>query len=125
MQADKPAIVVIEHAGSEIATIVQRIVRYAGDHADIVTLRDTPYLLAEIAERPVPLLLVGDSVPTDVVLLLAQELRALSRQTRIVQALSERTEDVERHATAAGVGLLPSPFPYGALEQLVHEALEA
>jgi two-component system, response regulator, stage 0 sporulation protein F len=118
-----PAVVLVEDE-SEILTILQYLMRDLVGQYDILALQSGAEALAQLARRPVPLLITDYRMPGMDGLALIQAVRAASPRTRIVMITADQTPKIESRARAAGADhFLVKPFPLEHLRDIVHVTL--
>lgn len=118
-----PAIVLVEDE-PDILIILHRLMRDLTGGYDIVTVTSGAEALAQIALRPVPLVITDYNMPGMNGLQLTSSVKETSPETRVVLITAYATPDLERRARDQRVDYyLPKPFPLDRLEQIVREVL--
>ena len=121
--ARNPAIVLVEDE-PDILIILHRLMRDLTGGYDIVTVNGGAEALAQIALRPVPLVITDYNMPGMNGLELVQKVKAASPTTTIVLISAFATPELQRRGHAAGANyLMPKPFVFEQLEAIVREAL--
>jgi two-component system response regulator (stage 0 sporulation protein F) len=91
---------------------------------DIVTVSSGAEALAQIALRPVPLVITDYNMPGMNGLQLTTAIKETSPDTRVVLITAYATPELEKRAREQRVDYyLPKPFPLDRLEQIVRDVL--
>ena len=91
---------------------------------DIVTVNGGAEALAQIALRPVPLVITDYNMPGMNGLQLTAAIKETSPDTRVVLITAYATPELEKRAREQRVDhYLPKPFPLDRLEQIVRDVL--
>lgn len=121
--ARNPAIVLVEDE-PDILVILHRLMRDLTGGYDIVTVTSGAEALAQIALRPVPLVITDYNMPGMNGLQLTSAIKETSPDTRVVLITAYATPELERKARDIRVDYyLPKPFPLDRLEQIVRDVL--
>ena len=119
-----PAIVLVEDE-PDILIILHRLMRDLTGGYDIVTVNGGADALAQIALRPVPLVITDYNMPGMNGLQLAAAIKAQSPDTRVVMITAYDTPELEKKAREQRVDYyLPTPFPLDRLAQIVRDVLK-
>ncbi len=119
-----PASVLVEDE-PDIRFILQRHMRDLSGGDDIVTVNGGADALAQIALRPVPLVITDYNMPGMNGLQLAAAIKETSPDTRVVMITAYATPELEKRAREQRVDYyLPKPFPLDRLEQIVRDVLK-
>lgn len=118
-----PAIVLVEDE-PDILIILHRLMRDLTGGYDIVTVNGGAEALAQIALRPVPLVITDYNMPGMNGLQLAAAVKESSPTTKVVLITAYATPDLEKRAREQRVDYyMPKPFPLDRLEQIVRDVL--
>ena len=118
-----PAIVLVEDE-PDILIILHRLMRDLTGGYDIVTVNNGTEALAQIALRPVPLVITDYNMPGMNGLQLTIAIKDMTADTKVVMITAFATPDLERRAREGKVDYyLPKPFPLERLEQIVRDVL--
>jgi CheY-like chemotaxis protein len=91
---------------------------------DIVTVNGGAEALAQIALRPVPLVITDYNMPGMNGLQLTAAIKETAPDTRVVLITAYATPELEKRAREHRVDYyLPKPFPLDRLEQIVRDVL--
>jgi CheY-like chemotaxis protein len=119
-----PAIILVEDE-PDILIILHRLMRDLTGGYDIVTVNGGAEALAQIALRPVPLVITDYNMPGMNGLQLAAAIKETSPRTSVVMITAYATPELEKKAREQRVDFyLPKPFPLDRLEQIVKEVLK-
>ncbi len=122
--ARNPAIVLVEDE-PDILIILHRLMRDLTGGYDIVTVSGGSDALAQIALRPVPLVITDYNMPGMNGLQLAAAIKETSPETRVVMITAYATAELEKRAREQRVDYyMPKPFPLDRLEQIVRDVLK-
>lgn len=122
--ARNPAIVLVEDE-PDILIILHRLMRDLTGGYDIVTVNGGAEALAQIALRPVPLVITDYNMPGMNGLQLTSAIKETSPETRVVLITAYATPELEKRARDQRVDYyLPKPFPLDRLEQIVRDVLK-
>jgi two-component system, response regulator, stage 0 sporulation protein F len=125
MSAQKrlPAVVVIDDDPT-VVILLHRVLRDLEIGYDIITTSDSADVLAQLAARPIPLVIADYSMPGMNGLALTDAIKASSSTTRVALITAYATAALARQAAAHHVDYyLPKPFALETFEQMVHAAL--
>lgn len=118
-----PAILLLEQK-PEVQIILYRLLRDFTRAHDIVLVTDADQVLAQIALRPVVLLITEFATSETNGIELAKAVKLRSPETHIVLIAGQILPERERQAYLAGVDYyLPKPFRLEHLEQIVHASI--
>src|SRR5262245_5292805 len=118
-----PAIVLVEDE-PDILIILHRLMRDLTGGYDIVTVNGGAEALAQIALRPVPLVITDYNMPGMNGLQLTAAIKETAPDTRVVLITAYATPELEKRAREHRVDYyLPKPFPLDRLEQIVRDVL--
>jgi two-component system, response regulator, stage 0 sporulation protein F len=118
-----PAIVVIDDDPT-VVILLHRVLRDLEIGYDIVTTSDSADVLAQLASRPIPLVIADYSMPGMNGLALTDAIKASSSTTRVALITAYATAALARQAAVHHVDYyLPKPFALEAFEQMVRAAL--
>ena len=121
--ARNPAIILVEDE-PDILIILHRLMRDLTGGYDIVTVNGGAEALAQIALRPVPLVITDYNMPGMNGLQLTAAIKETSPDTRVVLITAYATPELEKRAREQRVDhYLPKPFPLDRLEQIVRDVL--
>ena len=121
--ARNPAIILVEDE-PDILIILHRLMRDLTGGYDIVTVNGGAEALAQIALRPVPLVITDYNMPGMNGLDLVQKVKAAAPTTVLVMATAYATPELEKRARMAGVDyFIRKPFVFEQLEAIVQDAL--
>ncbi|HEU5014848.1 MAG TPA: response regulator [Roseiflexaceae bacterium] len=121
--ARNPAIILVEDE-PDILIILHRLMRDLTGGYDIVTVNSGAEALAQIALRPVPLVITDYNMPGMNGLQLTASVKESSPDTRVVLITAYATPELEKRAREQRVDYyLPKPFPLDRLEQIVRDVL--
>jgi CheY-like chemotaxis protein len=122
-QSRHPAVLLVDD-DSAVVMLLHRVLRDLEIGHDIITTSNGREALAQLARRPVPLVIADYSMPDMNGLELTDTIKAQSGRTRVVLMTAFATATLEQQALAHHVDYyLPKPFALAAFEQIVHEAL--
>jgi len=120
-----PAIILVEDE-PDILIILHRILRDLTGGYDIIPVHDGAHALAQLALRPVPLLITDYNMPEMTGVDLTRAVKAVAPETVVVLITAYGTAALERKGRAAGVDhYLTKPFALDHLEQIVRATLTA
>ena len=120
-----PAVVVIDD-DPPVVILLHRVLRDLDIGHDIVTTSDSREVLAQLAARPVPLVIADYSMPGMDGLQLTDAIKARNSNTRVALITAYATPALAQQASAHFVDYyLPKPFPLEAFEQMVQSALQS
>jgi len=120
---DIPAILLVEDEPT-ILIILHRLMRDLVGGYEIVTMSDGEGCLAQIARRPVPLVITDYNMPGINGIDLTCEIKRRSPMTRVVLITAYATPELERQAQRTGVDYyVPKPFQLDQLMQIARDTL--
>jgi CheY-like chemotaxis protein len=121
--ARPPAVVLVEDEPA-ILMILRRVLRDVVGSHDIILAEGGAEALAQLALRPVPVLITDYRMPGMDGMELTKAVKAAWPATRVIMITADLGADVEAQAYAAGVDyFLVKPFPVEDLRQIVRAAL--
>ena len=124
-QQRPPAVVVIDDDPT-VVILLHRVLRDLDIGHDIITTSDSREVLAQIAIRPVPLVIADYSMPGMDGLQLTAAIKARDGNTRVALITAYATPALAQQASAHFVDYyLPKPFALQAFEQMVQSALQS
>jgi two-component system, response regulator, stage 0 sporulation protein F len=118
-----PAIILVEDE-PDVLIILHRLMRDLTGGYDIIPVQSGAQALAQLALRPVPLLITDYNMLAMSGVELARAVKDVAPETMVVLITAYGTPELERRGRAAGVDqYLAKPFPLDRLEQIVSMAL--
>jgi two-component system response regulator (stage 0 sporulation protein F) len=118
-----PAILLVEDEPT-IMMILHRLMRDLINGYDIVTMSGGEGCMAQIALRPVPLVITDYNMPGINGIDLTCEIKRISPMTRVVLITAYATPELERQAQRTGVDYyVPKPFQLDQLIQIARDTL--
>ena len=118
-----PAILLVEDEPT-IVIILHRLMRDLINGYDIVAMSGGEGCLAQIARRPVPLVITDYNMPGINGIDLTSEIKRISPMTCVVLITAYATPELERRAQRTGVDYyVPKPFQLDQLMQIARDTL--
>jgi CheY-like chemotaxis protein len=119
-----PAVVVVDDDPT-VVVLLHRVLRDLELGYDIITTSDSADVLAQLAARPIPLVIADYNMPGMNGLQLTDAIKAHGNTTRVALITAYATVALAQQAAAHHVDYyLPKPFALEAFEQMVHAALQ-
>ncbi len=121
----RPAIILVEDE-SDMLIILGRLLRNLTAHYDILPVSNGSAALAQIAMRPVSLVITDYNMPGMNGIELAARIKATAPAITVILISAEATPELAQRAHATGVDYyLAKPFPLDHLEAIVRSVLSA
>ena len=121
----RPALILVEDE-SDMLIILGRLLRNLTAHYDLLPVSTGSAALAQIAVRPVSLVITDYNMPGMNGIALAARIKATAPTITVILISAEATPELAQRAHATGVDYyLAKPFPLDNLEAIVRSVLSA
>jgi len=121
----RPALILVEDE-SDMLIILGRLLRNLTAHYDSLPVSTGSAALAQIAVRPVSLVITDYNMPGMNGIALAARIKATAPTITVILISAEATPELAQRAHATGVDYyLAKPFPLDNLEAIVRSVLSA
>ena len=121
----RPALILVEDE-SDMLIILGRLLRNPTAHYDLLPVSTGSAALAQIAVRPVSLVITDYNMPGMNGIALAARIKATAPTITVILISAEATPELAQRAHATGVDYyLAKPFPLDNLEAIVRSVLSA